>query len=96
MRKRCGAIATVLSLVLLSGCGAPTKQELIAKSQGIKKKAELEKVLGKPDDFQMVDVPMLGSTESWTYKCSDGEVVFQILNDKVVMKAAGNEEKHRK
>ncbi len=95
MRRRAGGVVTVLSLLLLSGCGTPTKQDLIAKANGIKKKDKLRDALGKPDDLQMMDVPMLGSTETWTYKCSDGEVVFQFWNDKIVMKATGSDEKRR-
>ena len=95
MLKFAGGLAAVFSLLLLSGCGTPTKQDVIAKANGIKKKDKLRDALGKPDDFQVMDVPMLGSTETWTYKCSDGEVVFQLWNDKIVMKATDNGGKQR-
>ena len=84
----------VLAVVLtLSGCGAGSKQDIMAKAQNCKTKEELQKALGKPNDFNSADVPLLGTVETWTYKASDGEVVFQIANGKVVMKVTGDAKK---
>ena len=94
MQRRAGGIAAVVSLCMLSGCGTPSKQDVIAKANGIKKKDKLQEALGKPDNLQYMEIP-LGAMETWTYKCSDGEVVFQIWKDKIIMKATGSDDKQR-
>jgi hypothetical protein len=84
----------VAALLLLSGCGARTKQDVVDKAKNAKTKGELQSALGKPDDFNTVKLPIGGiSAEEWKYKCSDGEVVFEIVNDKVEMTVAGKSEK---
>jgi len=79
----------MVAVVALSGCGTPSKQDVIDKTQGLKNKTQLRDTMGKPDEFSTVEMPLLGSVEEWTYKCSDGEVVFEIVNSKIKLKMAG-------
>jgi hypothetical protein len=62
-----------------------TKADVLKKAQGVKTKADLEKALGPPSD-----VDKAGPAEKWTYKCSDGVVVFLIVADRVVFDATGS------
>ena len=73
-----------LALVLLTACGGGTKEDIIQKARDVSTRAELEKVLGKP-----TDIAKLGPVERWTYKASNGEVVFIIVGDKVTLQATG-------
>jgi hypothetical protein len=74
----------VLASGLLTGCGR-SKEDLIEKSRGVSTRAELEQALGKPSD-----ISKLGPVEQWTYKASNGTVVFLIVGDKVTLQAAGS------
>jgi len=76
-----GLLVWVLVAGLLVGCSR-SKEDLIQKSRGIGTRAELERALGKPSD-----ISKLGPVEQWTYKASNGDVVFVILGDKVTMQA---------
>ncbi|MBI3828078.1 MAG: hypothetical protein HY291_01085 [Planctomycetes bacterium] len=78
----------------LAGCGRGSKQDVMKKAEGISKKADLEKTLGKPDSFSSSGIGPL-TVETWTYKVSDGEVVFVITGDTVAMKAAGGDGKSK-
>ena len=72
-------IFAVLALtVLLTACFHKTKDDLIQKAEGVETKQQLRKVLGDPDG-----VDKLGPIEKWTYKASDGTVIFPIIADKV-------------
>ena len=73
-----------LAAGLLTGCGR-SKEDLIEKSRGVSTRAELEQALGKPSDIHK-----LGPVEQWTYKASNGMVVFLIVGDKVTLQAAGS------
>ena len=73
-----------LVLLALAGCGPSTKEDLVAKARGVTTRAELEKALGKPSD-----ISKLGPMETWTYKASNGQVVFVIVGDVVTLEAAG-------
>ena len=75
----CGLI--VLGLV---ACGRASKEEIVAKTRDISRRAELEWALGKPDD-----ITKLGPVETWRYKASNGEVIFLIVGDDVTLQAAG-------
>jgi hypothetical protein len=75
----CGLVA-----LSLSSCGAPTKEDILTKARNVSTRSELEKALGKPDD-----IGKLGPVEKWTYKASNGEVVFVIVGDKVTLQATG-------
>jgi len=79
----CGLI--VLGLV---ACGRGTKEDIVTKARDISTRAELERVLGKPDD-----ITKLGPVETWRYRASNGEVVFLIVGDNVTLQAAGSPEK---
>ena len=79
----CGLI--VLGLV---ACGRGTKEDIVAKARDISTRAELERVLGKPDD-----ITKLGPVETWRYRASNGEVIFLIVGDNVTLQAAGSPEK---
>jgi hypothetical protein len=87
------ACLAVLALTL-AGCGRGSKQDVMKKAEGISKKADLEKTLGKPDSFSSSGIGPL-TVETWTYKVSDGEVVFVITGDTVAMKAAGGDGKSK-
>ena len=73
-----------LVLLALAGCGPSTKEDMIAKARGVTTRAELEKALGKPSD-----ISKLGPMETWTYKASNGQVVYLIVGDAVTLEAAG-------
>ncbi len=66
------------------GGGQMTKQEITKKAEGIRTKAELEKKLGKPSSFNKI-----GPLETWSYKASDGDVIFIITGDTVRLDIAG-------
>ncbi|PYN76264.1 MAG: hypothetical protein DMD96_26310 [Candidatus Rokuibacteriota bacterium] len=72
----------------LVACGRGTKEEIVSKARDVSKRAELERVLGKPDD-----ITKLGPLETWRYKASNGEVIFLIVGDDVTLQAAGSPEK---
>ena len=86
--KTMGALMCGLALVGLAACGRPTKEEIVSKARDIGKRAELERVLGKPDELTK-----LGPVETWRYKASNGEVVFVIIGDEVTLQAAGSPDK---
>jgi hypothetical protein len=73
-----------LAAGLLTGCSR-SKEDLIEKSRGVSTRAELEQALGRPSDINK-----LGPVEQWTYKASNGTVVFLIVGDKVTLQAAGS------
>ncbi|HLX60422.1 MAG TPA: hypothetical protein VKX17_03980 [Planctomycetota bacterium] len=77
----------MLLLLVMPGCGAGTTQDIARKAEKAKTKEELEAALGKPDKFEK---HQLGgaSGEQWTYKASDGEVKFVIVNGKVIIENA--------
>ena len=78
-------LAIGVILFALAGCGPSSKEDLIAKARGITTRAELEKALGKPDD-----IVKLGPMEKWTYKASNGQLVYVIVGDAVTLEAAGD------
>lgn len=78
------ATAVALLLALVAGCGGRTKEEIIERTREISTRAELERTLGRPDD-----IAKLGPVEQWTYRASNGEVVFIIVGDAVTLQAAG-------
>ncbi|HEX4993913.1 MAG TPA: hypothetical protein VFX87_03050 [Methylomirabilota bacterium] len=80
-RAWAGLLVWVLAAGLLVGCGR-SKEDLVQKSRGVGTRAELEQALGKPSD-----ISKLGPVEQWTYKASNGNVVFVIVGDKVTMQA---------
>jgi len=85
MRRLLAALALAAALALgACGGGTMTKQELTKKAEGVTTKAELEKKLGKPSGFTKI-----GPLETWTYKASDGDVIFIITGDKVRVDLAG-------
>jgi len=71
--------------VLLVGCGKPSKEDLVRKAEGITQKADLEKQLGKPDD-----IAKLGPMERWTYRASNGELIFVIVGSAVTLQATSS------
>jgi hypothetical protein len=83
MRLLRRAAAAVLLLVV-AACGPATKEEIVAKARDITIRAELEKALGRP-----TDIAKLGLVERWTYKASNGEVLFLLVGDRVTLQAAG-------
>lgn len=82
-RVMAGLLVWVLAAGLLAGCSR-SKEDLIQKSRGVSTRAELERALGKPSD-----IGKLGPVEHWTYKVSNGTVVFLIVGDKVTLQATG-------
>jgi hypothetical protein len=71
--------------LVLAACGDPTKEDLLAKAEGVQDKATLRARLGAPQD-----IAKLGPLETWTYRASNGEVVFVIAGDHVALQAAGS------
>lgn len=74
-------LAGLLALSL-AACGEPTKEDILKKADKVATKQALEKALGKPDD-----IAKLGPVEKWTYKASNGQVVFLITGDSVAFEA---------
>ena len=83
-RRRSLLIALALPFALAACDKLRTKADVLKKSQGVRNKADLEKALGPPSDIDKA-----GPAEKWTYKCSDGVVVFLIFADRVVLDATG-------
>ena len=82
------AIVTLLMVALaLAGCSR-TKEDVLRKAESVKTRADLESRLGRPDD-----IAKLGPVERWTYKASNGDVVFVIVGDTITLQAAGGGEK---
>jgi hypothetical protein len=71
-------IVTAALAFLLTGCFQETKDELIQKAEGLETKQQLRDALGDPDALDKV-----GPVEKWTYKASDGTVIFPIVADRV-------------
>jgi hypothetical protein len=80
-------LALALVVLALAGCSR-TKEDVLRKAEGVKTRAELESKVGRPDD-----ISKLGPIEQWTYKASNGQVVFVIVGDTVTLQAAGGGEK---
>ncbi len=77
------AISGVLLLAL--ACARETKHGVLKKAEFVTSKAELEKILGPPDDRHK-----LGPIETWTYEVSDGKVTFLIAGDTVQIQATSD------
>ncbi|MEO3430187.1 hypothetical protein AAFN88_15100 [Pelagibius sp. CAU 1746] len=73
------------ALLLLAACFAPSKADLLKKAKGVSTRAELEEALGEPSD-----VSKLGPIEKWSYKASDGTVVFVLAGDTVTIEVTEN------
>jgi hypothetical protein len=84
------AALVLMLLAALVACGPPAKSDILKKAASVKTKAELEQVLGKP-----ADVAKLGPLEKWTYKASDGEVIFVIAGETVTIQATGSTPKEK-
>jgi len=80
----------VVSLALLCGCGAGKTQDMMAKIDKAQTGDEVRSALGKPDEYNAMDIPVVGKGETLTYKGSDGDVIVVLHNNKVVSKAAGS------
>lgn len=84
------ALLWMATLGLVTGCSR-SKEDLIEKSRGITARLDLERALGKPSE-----VNKLGPVEQWTYKASNGAVVFLIVADTVTLQATMPDEKKPK
>ena len=82
-RATTAMLVWLLAVALMGGCSR-TKEDLVEKSRRASTRAELERALGRPSD-----IAKLGPVEQWTYKASNGTVVFLIVGDKVTLQAAG-------
>lgn len=82
------AMAGVLAMLFVTACGGRTKEDIIQKARNVSTRSELEKALGKPDD-----IGKLGPVEQWTYKASNGQVVFIIVGEQVTLQATGSSDK---
>ncbi len=83
-------LAPLAVALFLTGCGDPSKQDILDKTKDISAKSALESALGKPDDINK-----FGPLEKWTYNASDGSVVFLITGDTVAMQATGGKVKKK-
>ena len=81
------ALVALVTFLLLLGCSR-SKEDIVGKAREAKTRADLERVLGKPDD-----ISKLGPVERWTYKASNGQVVFVVVGDTVTIQATGSGEK---
>ena len=82
-------IVALAATLALAGCDqTPSKADIVKKAEGAKTKAELEKALGKPAEFEKV-----GPIEKWTYKASDGSVTYIIVADQVTLETTGGGKK---
>ena len=79
-RTTIGIALGALALFVLTACGGQTKEDIVQKAHGANTRAKLEKALGQPSD-----IAKLGPMERWTYKASNGEVVFVIIGDAVTL-----------
>ena len=77
------AVILGLAILVLAGCSR-TKEDLLKKAEMVKTRTDLESRLGRPDD-----IAKLGPIETWTYKASNGEVVFVVVGESVTLQAAG-------
>ena len=84
IRAMTGLLVWLLAAALVAGC-SQSKEDLIEKSRAAGTRTELEQALGKPSDIQK-----LGPMERWTYKASNGSVVFLIVGDTVTLQATGS------
>lgn len=80
-------LVAALALFLVAGCSR-SKEDIVGKAREVKSRADLERTLGKPDD-----IAKLGPIERWTYKASNGEVVFVVVGDTVTLQATGSGDK---
>lgn len=78
-----GLLACVLAVSALTGCSR-SKEDIIETARAVGTRAQLEQALGKPSD-----ISKLGPVERWTYRASNGEVVFLIVGEKVALQATG-------
>lgn len=83
-RKILTPLLAALFLAGLAACGDPSKEDILSKARDVKTRAELESKLGKP-----TNINKLGPVEQWTYKASNGEVMFVIAGDTVAVQATG-------
>jgi len=74
------------AVLLIAACGEPSKQDILEKARGVETRADLEAALGRPDD-----IAKFGPIERWTYKASDGHVIYVITGDAVALEATGGE-----
>jgi hypothetical protein len=79
-----GILVWALAAGLAIGCSR-SKEDLVEKSRNVSTRAQLQQALGKPSDISKV-----GPVEQWTYKASNGTVVFLIVGDKVTLQATGS------
>ena len=71
----------VVVLAVMVGCSSPSKADVLSRTKGIESAEELRKTIGAPDD-----VEALAMFERWRYECSDGDVVFHVAGDKVILR----------
>lgn len=83
MRRPIIALAALPLALLLTACN-PSKEDIIAKAEGIQTKDELRAELGDPDD-----IAKLGPVETWTYEADNGSVSFLIAGGQVTVSATG-------
>jgi hypothetical protein len=79
-------LAAALALLLLAGCSR-SKEDIVARARDVRTRADLERALGRPDD-----IGKLGPVERWTYRASNGEVVFVVVGDAVTVQATSQKE----
>ena len=84
LTRRVTIALCALSLAVLTACGSRTKEDIVQKARDVSTRAQLEKALGQP-----TDIAKLGPVERWTYKASNGEVVFVIIGDAVTLQTTG-------
>ena len=77
------ALAILLMVLLALGGCKQTKEDMLRKAENVKTRSELESRLGQPKSIVKV-----GPMETWTYKASNGKVVFVVVGDTVTLQVA--------
>ena len=89
MRHPLKLFTAITLALLLAGCFGESKADILKKAKGADTTEQLEAAIGKPDE-----VDKLGPLEQWSYKATDGKVVFAIVAGKVTLEATQDKPKN--
>jgi hypothetical protein len=78
MLSFCRRALAIVLLLGLTACGDSTVAEIVKKTEKVGTRADLERVLGRPQQLSK-----LGPLETWTYTAKDGEISFLVTGDTV-------------
>lgn len=91
------SLIAVLLLTLASGCGtgSMSKEDMMTKLKNAETGDDVRKALGKPDGYEASEVPIVGKSESMTYKGKDGNLTVNLLNNKIITKSTETPKKDK-